>query len=147
MLDRLKKMFARPGAPADDADETTISVAALLVEAARADETYTEREQALIEAALVERFGVAPHRAREMRARGETLQANANDIYRFTKGAKSLAPADKVALLESLWRIVLSDADRHSWEDTLIRRVCGLLHVSDVESGHARQRVEKAMRE
>ncbi len=147
MLNRLKNLFAREAAPPrDDAPSDAVTVAALLVEAARADEHYTDTEKALIDRALHQEFGVSADRCAAVRAEAETLQAGAADLYRFTKKAKSLSAPAKIRLIESLWRVVLSDATRHSWEDTLIRRVAGLLYVSDVESGKARQRVEKEMK-
>jgi len=34
-----------------------------------------------------------------------------------------------------LWKIVLSDGKSDMYESNLIRRVCGLLYISDKESG------------
>ncbi len=125
--------------------DVAVSIAALLVEAARADEDYTEVERALIERMLVDEFGVEAKDAPALREKSEARQEEAVDLYQFTRDAKSLSPEMKITLIESLWRIVLSDAKRHSWEDTLIRRVCGLLYVSDVDSGAARQRVQREL--
>lgn len=131
---------ASPAAPAGD--EVTLSVAALLVEAARADEAYTDEEKALIETALVGAFGVRAGDAAALRAKAEAAQQRASDLHRFTRIAKTLSSEKKAALMECLWRVVLSDGARDCWEDALMRRVCGLLYVSDVDSGLARRRVE-----
>lgn len=146
MFDRLRRLFAAPARPAAEDDDLPLAVAALLVEAARADEQYEDRERALIDHALAARFELSPADAAALRARGEVAQAGAADLHRFTKIAKSM-PADmKIGLVESLWRIVLSDAARDPHEDALIRRVCGLIYVSDPDSGAARRRVEAAAR-
>ena len=38
-------------------------------------------------------------------------------------------------IIEILWKIVYSDGTSDNYESNLIRRVCGLLYVSDKESG------------
>ena len=43
-------------------------------------------------------------------------------------------------LIEILWEIVLSDGQIHDYETSIIRRLSGLLYISDVDSGNARKR-------
>jgi uncharacterized tellurite resistance protein B-like protein len=147
MLKRFKDLIGVVNAPVaqSKAEDVAISITALLVEAACVDEDYTDLEKRLIERALVDEFGVDAKDAPAIREKAEARQAEAVDLYQFTRDAKSLTPELKIALVESLWRIVLSDAKRHSWEDTLLRRVCGLLYISDVDSGAARQRVQREL--
>ena len=47
----------------------------------------------------------------------------------------------RVMLVEMLWDVVYADGVLHDYEANLMRRVAGLLHVSDQESGAARKRV------
>jgi len=146
LLNRFRKLIGPKRTPVpDDARERAISVAGLLVEAARADDHYTEEERALIDHLLAQEFAVAQGDVAAVRIEAEARQKEAVDLYRFTKRAKSLAHDEKVRLVESLWRIILSDGAKHSWEDALVRRVCGLLHVSDVESGLARRRAQEKL--
>ena len=46
----------------------------------------------------------------------------------------------KLLLIEALWEIVLSDGKIHDYESNLIRRLAGLLYISDINSGNARKR-------
>ena len=46
----------------------------------------------------------------------------------------------KLLLIETLWEIVLSDGNIHDYESNLIRRLAGLLYISDVASGNAKKR-------
>ena len=46
----------------------------------------------------------------------------------------------RVILIEALWEIVLSDGEIHDFESNLIRRLAGLLYISDVDSGNAKKR-------
>ena len=145
----LEKIFSRLGGKPDapDTPENTASdlqraVAALFVEAARADENYDEREKALIDKSLAAKFSLSPEEAAALREEGEKAQSAATDIQRFTRRAKELSKEEKVALIEGLWEVILSDGERDSFEDTLMRRICGLIYVDDRVSGEARQRVE-----
>lgn len=128
--------------PASAETDLEVSFAALLVEAARSDEDYADHEKAIIDKTLGAKFEVTPDEAAALREKGEAAQANALDIQRFTRHAKTMGKDDKIALIEQLWEIVLSDGVRDPFEDTLIRRICGLIYVDDRDSGEARARVE-----
>lgn len=145
MFDRLKGLFGRPAVAPKEAVDIPLAVAGLLIEAARADERYEESEKRLIEACLRAHFDLSAEDAAALRVRAEAVQAEATDIHRFTKVAKTLPAPEKLRLIESLWRIVLSDAERDPHEEALIRRVCGLVYVSDPESAAARRRAEAGL--
>ncbi len=144
MFDKLLSLFKNDKAD-DEAPRTpatNLAVAAILVEAARADENYTADEQRIIDATLRDQFDLGDADAEALRAQAEEAQAAAVDLHKFTKVAKEMAEPDKIRLVETLWRIVLSDGARDQYEDALIRRLCGLIYVDDRASGEARQRVE-----
>ena len=119
--------------------------AAMLIEAARADEEYTDEERRMIDRMLMAKFGLENGPAQTLRIEAETDQAEANDLYKFTSVLKDgLDREGKIALLEDLWRIVLSDEDRDPHEEMVLRRLVGLIHLEDRDSQLARQRVEAA---
>ena len=71
-----------------------------------------------------------------------------NSFHYFTsKINKELEYDRKVKLLEILWEIVLSDGKIHDYESNLLRRLSGLLYISDIDSGNAKykalQKIEK----
>ncbi|GJL94817.1 MAG: hypothetical protein DHS20C05_12220 [Hyphococcus sp.] len=144
-----KKLFSKksPNDKAHDqqseqqTDPMQIAVASLLVEAARADEQYDEKEKSIIDRTLGAKFSLTPEASAALRAEGEASQKEALDIQRFTRIAKDMSQEEKIAFIEELWEIVLSDGERDPFEDTLIRRICGLIYVEDRESGAARARV------
>ncbi len=142
MFDKLFSRFKQAAPETESSgDALALSVAALLVEAARTDEQYEANEVVIIDRALKFKFDLDDAGAAALRAKAETAQANATDIQRFTKVAKSMSLEEKISLIESLWEIVLSDGTRDSFEDTLMRRICGLIYVDDQDSGAARARV------
>ncbi len=144
MFDKIfKKMRTGSDAPSEseEADAIQVAVAALCVEAARADEDYEASEIAIIDRFLAKRFSLSTEDAASLRAKAETAQSDALDIQRFTRIAKEMSEDEKIGFIENLWEIVLSDGNRDPFEDTLIRRICGLIYVSDPASGAARARV------
>ena len=41
----------------------------------------------------------------------------------------------KIAILKALWKVILSDNKSDIYENSLMRRICGLLYISDKLSG------------
>lgn len=141
MIDVLKSLFF-PGAGAGrDEVPTEVAVAALLVDAARADGDYAPSERDEVARVLGQIFALAPEAARALRARGEAAQAHAPDIVRFTRVIKmGLTEPERIGVMEGLWRIVLADDHRDPEENALMRHLAPLLAVSDHDSARARRR-------
>mgnify|MGYP006424820997 CR=1 FL=1 len=145
MLQRIQGLFrARGGAAAPDStdfDDTQCAVAALFVEAAHMDTSFDEAERATMRDLLAQRFALDTARADALVARGEEIIADANEVYRFTRTIKdSFDHEERVELMQMLWEVVYADGELHSFEANLMRRMAGLVHVSDRENGEARKR-------
>ena len=66
---------------------------------------------------------------------------NTKSLHYYTSFInKNFTDEKKLHLIEALWEIVLSDGEIHDFESNLIRRLAGLLYISDVNSGNARKR-------
>ena len=144
MLDRLFRSFRQQTEETeDDTASLPRAVAALLVEAARADEEYTDDEQQLIDKILTAQFELSADDAREVRAEAEAAQEAANDLYQFSRVVKEGLDRDgKMKLIEDMWRVVLTDDERDPHEEMVIRRLIGLIHLEDRDSTEARRRAE-----
>jgi uncharacterized tellurite resistance protein B-like protein len=146
MFDRLLKALLAPApAPLADHDART-ALAALLVRVARTDNMYAAEEVERIEAILMQRYGLSPFEAMDLRAQGEALESEAPDTIRFTRALKDAVPLDdRAALVQALWSVALVDGSRDGGEDQMLRLIANLLGLSDVESGIARQRAQAAL--
>lgn len=146
MLEKLMKALSGESEDRDEAtDAGRVAIAALLVEAARADDHYVDDERRMIDRVLAGRFELSPAEAAALRARGEAAQAEAVDLVRFTRAIKdAVAYEDRVGVIEALWRVILADDEIGHEESALVRRLAGLLYVSDPDAGLARQRVAGA---
>ena len=66
---------------------------------------------------------------------------NSKSLHYYTSYInKNFRDDKKLLLIEALWEIILSDGEVHDFEANLIRRLAGLLYISDVNSGNARKR-------
>jgi uncharacterized tellurite resistance protein B-like protein len=58
----------------------------------------------------------------------------------------NLEPEERATILEMLWEVAYADGVVHPYESNLVRRVAGLLYVTDHDSGAARKRVVERLR-
>jgi uncharacterized tellurite resistance protein B-like protein len=146
MFDKLLKALLAP-APAQLADnDARTALAALLVRVARTDNMYAAEEVERIEAILMQRYGLSPFEAMDLRAQGEALEAQAPDTIRFTRALKDAVPLDdRAALVQALWSVALVDGSRDAGEDQMLRLIANLLGLTDVDTGLARQRAQAAL--
>jgi uncharacterized tellurite resistance protein B-like protein len=146
MLDRLKQLF-QPVAPDRPAgrhgfDELQLAAAALMVEAATMDSDFDAEERARVARLVQERFARDPEEATDQVGEAERMAAASVQWHGFTSAIKDgFDHAERVQLIEMLWEVVYADGELHDYEASLLRRVAGLLYVSDRESGEARKRV------
>ena len=112
-----------------------ILIAALLIHAAKIDENYTDVEKEIIKKALVDLKLVESNKSEELLKKAEMKEQDSNQILEFTKEIKKNSPEFRLKIIEILWKIVYSDNTNDMYESNLIRRICGLMYVSDKESG------------
>ena len=65
-----------------------------------------------------------------------------NQILEFTREIKKNSMASRLKIIEIIWKIVYSDGVSDSYESNLIRRICGLLYVSDKDNGIIKNKIE-----
>lgn len=137
---------AEKAAVAEAKDDRGLAMAALMVEAARADDDYADVEKEMIDRILAETEGLTETEASALRLRGEKAQAEAMDIFRFSHTLKERCDeAERAEILEKIWRVILTDESRHAREDGLMRKLTGLFYLPDRESALARQRAAEAL--
>jgi uncharacterized tellurite resistance protein B-like protein len=145
MLARLKQLFLSvPGQPPSrhGFDDLQLAAAALMVEAATMDGTLEELERSRIEQLISDRFHLGADDAGALLAEAEAAAAESVEWHGFTRAIKEGFDHDeRIQLIEMLWEVAYADGQLHDYEACLLRRITGLLYVSDRESGEARKRV------
>ena len=120
-----------------------ILVPALLIHAAKIDEQYTSNEKKIIKKAIMDLNSIPETEAEEILKKAEKKEEESNQIVEFTKEIKNNSIEFRHKIIEILWKIVYSDGTSNDYESNLIRRVCGLLYVSDKDSGIIKTKILK----
>tara|TARA_B100001245_G_scaffold227527_1_gene203988 strand:- start:322 stop:750 length:429 start_codon:yes stop_codon:yes gene_type:complete len=134
-----KKIFKKE--KKNDIDKN-ILVAALLVHAAKIDENYTDSEREIIKKALIALNKITMNDAETLLLKAEEKEQESNQIVEFTREIKKNSIEFRTKIIEILWKIIYSDGTNDIYESNLIRRICGLLYISDRESGIIKLRVK-----
>ena len=122
-------------------EEIHVAAAALMVEAARLDGDFDDKERVRIGDILKRRFEMDDHSVAEILELATGAVDSVPELYGFTKTLRdNFTHDERVAMLELLWEVAYADGALHDYEASLLRQVTGLLYVTDQESGAARKR-------
>ena len=136
-----KKFFKK-----ENSDNKNVLVAALLIHAAKMDENYTDIEKKIIKKALVNLNNISSDQADDLIKHAEKKEGASNQIVEFTKEIKKYSMEYRLKIIEVVWKIVYSDGISDSYEMNLIRRICGLLYVSDKDNGIIKNKVQNLLK-
>ena len=115
--------------------DTNILIASLLIHAARIDENYTDIERKIITKAIIDLNKLSLDKAKQILNDAEKKEEESNQIVEFTREIKKYPMEFRLKIIEIIWEIVYSDGTNDNYESNLIRRICGLLYVSDKDNG------------
>jgi len=152
MLNTIKRFFDNylapdfSGAGGDSQHALRLAVAALFVEITEADyEQRPDEKSALLEI-VRNHFGLSAEEASSLILLAETEHAESTDYFQFTTLInKNYTPEQKRRVIEDLWRVAFADNELHKYEEHVIRRIAGLIHVPHKEFIAAKHRVQNSM--
>ncbi len=142
MINLLKKILNNDDSKDDkDENKNLELLSGLMIEAAYTDGQIDESELNKIKLSLVNVFGEDPKDVDLALEESIKNKNNSKSLHYYTSFInKNYDESKKLLLIEALWEIVLSDGEIHDFESNLVRRLAGLLYISDVNSGNARKR-------
>ena len=123
-----------------------VLIIALLIHAAKIDENYTENEKKIIKKVIMDLNKISSNQANELLKLAEKKEGESNQIIEFTKEIKKYSMEFKLKIVEIIWKIVYSDGTSDDYESNLIRRICGLLYVSDKDNGIIKTKVKNFLK-
>ena len=147
MLRALKSLLEGPAQdlPGHERRHLQIAVASLLHEATRVDLEQAAPERAAAERALADLFGLAAAEAAAVLAEGSERAKHLTSYFAPVSVIKrDLSPAQRVRLIEHLWRIAHADGRLDPYEDHYVRKMAHLLYVPNTQSMLARNRARDA---
>ena len=123
-----------------DTNLQSINIACLLIHAAKIDENYTSEEKEIVKKTVKKLYPDLDN-LDEVVSKAEQKENDSNHIQEFTKEVKSLNLENKIIIVETLWRIILSDGKSDIYENNLMRRLAGLLYLDDKIVGETKVKV------
>ena len=123
-----------------DTNAEAVNIACLLVHAAKIDENYTSDEKEIIKKTVKKLYADLDN-LNDIITQAEQKENDSNHIQEFTKDVKSLSTENKILIVETLWRIILSDGKSDIYENNLMRRLAGLLYLDDKIVGETKVKV------
>ena len=142
MINLLKNIFSTqtPDEELDDIKKLEL-LCGLMIEAAYTDGQIDESELNNIKFSLINVFEEDPDNVNIVLEKALKNRNNSKSLHHYTSFInKNFTNDKKLLLIEALWEIILSDGQVHDYESNLLRRLAGLLYISDVNSGNARKR-------
>ena len=115
-------------------------ITALLIHVAKVDENYTEKEKEIIKKAVIE-LGLKNDLVDDTLKKAEEIEKNSNQILDFTKEVKNMDEDSKIKIVEVLWNIIYSDNSADMYENSLMRRLTGLLYLDTKIVGNIKNKI------
>ena len=142
MINLLKHIFENNNSENNESESHLLEIlCGLMIEAANSDGEIESKEIEKIKSILIDTFEENQDDVNTFLNKALENRNNSKSLFFYTsKINKEFDDNKKIMLIETLWEIVLSDGKVHDYETSLIRRLSGLLYISDVNSGNARKR-------
>ena len=110
-------------------EKSIIGITALLINAAKIDEQYSEHEKELIKQFI--KSYIKDKNDDEILKKAEEIEKNSNQLLNFTNIIKNNTMEIKSDIIEHLWKVIISDNTIDQYESNLMRRICGLIYFPD----------------
>ena len=109
-------------------DPLRLATAAILLDIAYADGTFTPAEDGDIVGFLQRAFALAGEEARDLIAAAGEIRARTIDHFALTNYIrKNSALADRIEIVRTMWRMVYGDGKLTDYENYLVRKLADLL--------------------
>ena len=115
-------------------------IAALLIHVAKIDENYTQKEREIIKKAIM-KLSSKNEVIDNVLIKAEEIEKNSNQILDFTREVKNMNEDSKIKIIEVLWTIIYSDSNADIYENSLMRRLTGLLYLDPKTVGDIKKKV------
>jgi uncharacterized tellurite resistance protein B-like protein len=109
-------------------DPLRLATAAILLDIAYADGSFTPAEDGNVVQFLSERFALSTDDARELMEAAEEIRKKTVDHFALTHYIrKNAALEERIDIVKTMWRLVYADGQLHEYENYLVRKLADLL--------------------
>ncbi|MCC6144799.1 MAG: TerB family tellurite resistance protein [Candidatus Hydrogenedentes bacterium] len=147
MLNRLREILFPAGEAPVREDRTMLATCVVLLEAAHADDEFTQEEQLQIVEVIRKRFGLTRETSHEILDEALQVREKTHDLWRFTNEInRNFTNEEKIAVMEEVWRLIYSDGVLHAYEDHLAHKLQHLLNLNHPQIISAKMKVLEELR-
>lgn len=125
------RRLSAPGHPEVETDRVPLAMAALLVEAARADHHVSETELQALGGLLAARLDIPADEADVLVHRARDTVEHSVSLFEFSRPLQeALSYEEKIEFVRMLWDVALADRELDKYEEYLVSKVSELLYVA-----------------
>ncbi len=131
MLAQLRRLLSSAAVEKKEDDKLQVATCALLLEMAYADRSLDPAEDELLRSHLQRHFQLGSEALAALLANARQARRESADLFQFAREINAACSLDdKLAIMETLWRIVYADGVLDKYEDALARQLATLLRIS-----------------
>lgn len=130
-----------------DSRRVPIATCVVLLEAARIDSEFSDVERGHIVESMRSRFDLSAEEASDLLDEAVDARDESTDLWRFTHEInEAYSTAEKLLILEEVWRIFYSDGTLDGHEDHLAHKLRDLLNLNQKQLIDVKMKVLKEIR-
>mgnify|MGYP001402317710 CR=1 FL=1 len=143
MFNKLKSIFDKKIEEENEQFDTVqIAISTLMIQTAVYDGVFDEQEKSEILELIKKYFNFSEDQKLSLFKIAMKVNDDSNDMQQFTRTLNdNLSKEEKLNIIEMLWRIIISDGHIDDYENTLIRKISGLLYISDRDVGQIKKKL------
>ena len=121
------------------------ATAVLMLDVARSDNVFEESEFERVLGLIEKHFGMSPEDAAELVNAADEKAEDLVSLHEFTQLLhNNLDESEKARIVGLLWQVAYADGRLDKYEDSLVRKISDLLHVSRGRSMRLKHDAEQA---
>ena len=143
MFDKLKSIFDKKIEEENEQFDTVqIAISTLMIQTAVYDGIFDEQEKSEILELIKKYFNFNEDQKLSLFKIAMKVNDDSNDMQQFTRVLNdNLSEEEKLNIIEMLWKIIISDGHIDDYENALIRKISGLLYISDRDVGQIKKKL------
>mgnify|MGYP001210960974 CR=1 FL=1 len=143
MFDKLKSVFDKKIQEENEQFNTVqIAISTLMIQTAVYDGVFDEQEKSEILELIKKYFNFNEDQKLSLFKIAMKVNDDSNDMQQFTRVLNdNLSEEEKFNIIEMLWKIIISDGRIDDYENALIRKISGLLYISDKDVGQIKKKI------
>ena len=143
MFDKLKSIFDKKIEEENEQFDTVqIAISTLMIQTAVYDGVFDEQEKSEILELIKKYFNFNEDQKLSLFKIAMKVNDDTNDMQQFTRVLNdNLSEEEKLNIIEMLWKVIISDGRIDDYENALIRKISGLLYISDRDVGQIKKKL------